>query len=457
MHKTRLTIIGLILVIGFLVPAAMGTTYYLDASVGSSGNGLSWATAWKNFSNITGLNAGDEVLISGGASGQTYNTGEFLGATGGTSGNPVVYQAATDAGHNGPITINGTGGSQFIFSHSGGAGNYYTFNGNVNGNRNITFQGWATFFQADSGTGITLRYVNLENNGQYPIHANGTVGLELDHVFIDLASGGDRAIQGSLQCGSTPGYTVNLIHDSIFHLRWGGTPGFGDDGVGGMECTSFYNNQVIGINDPNYNWTQHQDGIQTGGQYNAIYGNYFNNLQNYPIYGDQVGGGTLQHWRIYNNIMYDPQTSQGNQGISIGCDGTSCTQNDIIVANNTLVSNVNCIYLNQGTAGTLTNAYVYNNICYDSGSIQISTAVSSNNLISTTGVAFVNATSDWHETSASTTTIGQGTSPTTLTNVFTTDKDGNPRPAGAWDIGAYQFSASGGGPLPPSNLAALVQ
>ncbi|HTT17817.1 MAG TPA: hypothetical protein VMG82_02665 [Candidatus Sulfotelmatobacter sp.] len=458
MRKIPVTLIGLIAVLGLVVPAAMGTTYYLDSSVASSGNGQSWTTAWKNFSNISGLNAGDTVMISGGSSGQTYNTGSF-NAPSGKSGNPVIFQAACDSGHSGVITISGTGGNQFISGAS-----WYTFTGNCNdGTRHIVINGWSTIINGDSDNGLTFSYVEFDgaSGGQEMLHMNGTAGLTLDHVMLNAQSGADRAIQGGLSCGSSPGYTVNLIHDSTFQLRWGSTSGFGDDGVGGMECTSFYNNQVLGIHDPNYSWTQHQDGIQTGGQYIAIYNNYFNNLQNYPIYGDQVGGGTLQHWRIYNNIMYDPQTSEGNQGISIGCDGTSCTQNDIIVANNTLVSNVNCIYLNQGTSGTLTNSYVYNNICYNSGSTQISTAVSSNNVNSTSGIAFVSATSDWHETSASTATIGKGVSPSTLTSVFTTDKDGNPRPAGAWDIGAYQFSSGSGGgstpPTPPSNLAAVVQ
>lgn len=454
MRKTRLTIIATIAALG-LVPAAMGATYYLDSSVASSGNGQSWATAWKNFSNITGLQPGDIVLISGGVSGQTYNTGTFNHPDG-TSGNPITLQAASDAGHNGLITIHGTGGSSFIYS-----GSWYTINGNVNGNRNIVINGWSTIVNGDSQKGLTFRYVEFDGaaGGQELLHMNGAANLELDHVLLNLQSGGDRAIQGGLSCGSAPGYTVNRIHDSIFQLRWGSTSGYGDDGIGGMECTSFYNNQVLGIYDPNYSYTQHQDGIQTGGEYVAIYGNYFNNIQNYPIYGDQVGGGTLQHWRIYNNIMYDPQTSQGNQGISIGCDGTSCTQNDIIVANNTLVSNTNCIWLNQGTNGSLTNSYVYNNICYNSGSSALSTAASSNNVTSTAGVAFVSATSNWHETSASTATIGKGTSSSTLTNVFTTDKDGNARPAGVWDMGAYQLSASGGGSTlsAPTNLTAVVQ
>jgi hypothetical protein len=225
-----------------------------------------------------------------------------------------------------------------------------------------------------------------------------------------------------------------------------------------MECTAFYNNQVIGIHDSGYTFSQHQDAIQTGGQYVSIYNNYFENMQNYPVYGDQVGGGTLQHWRVYNNVFYDPSTSQGNQAVAIGCDGTTCTVNDILVANNTAASNVNCIHINTGTPGTLTNAFVVNNICYNSGSIEIvGTATQSNNTTSTTGITFVNATSDWHLQAASTSVIGQGISPSYLTSAFTTDKDGNQR-TGAWDIGAYQYNSGASANLaPPTNLTGVVR
>jgi hypothetical protein len=188
-----------------------------------------------------------------------------------------------------------------------------------------------------------------------------------------------------------------------------------------------------------------------------IYDNLFSNLQNTSVYGDQVGGGTLQHWQIYNNVSYGASVSGGYQAFSIGCDGTACTQNDILVSNNTIVQGVNCIWINQGDPGTLTNAYVVNNICYNAGVIQVSTATESNNTTSTSDIAFVNATSDWHLTSGATAAIGQGISPSYLTDVYTTDKDGNQR-TGAWDIGAYQYNSVAPPTLdPPTNLTAVAK
>ena len=178
-------------------------------------------------------------------------------------------------------------------------------------------------------------------------------------------------------------------------------------------------------------------------------------MQNYPIYGDSLNGNTIQHYRIYNNVIYEPDTT-GSQAVSIGCDGVACMQTDIIVGNNTVVSSDHCIFINQGTSGTLTNSYVYNNLCYGSD-ILVGSSSTSNNLTSTSGVTFVNPTSDWHLQSSSTAAIGKATSPSVLTSVYTTDKDANQRPTGSWDIGAYQLSSSISVVAPPTALSALVQ
>ena len=415
---------------------ARAATYYLDSSVASSGNGLSWSTAWKNFSNITGLMPGDVVNISGGASGQTYNTGEFLSASG-SSGNPVTYKVATDAGHNGVVTINSTGGNQFIWSNpSQGYSQWVTFDGNVNGQKNMVIQGWGTPVYADDSVGITIRYVVVKGTLRFGGNANT---IELDHITLDLPSGDDHAVFG-ITCGANGNsYTLNKIHDSIFQMRYMRGNGWGDDGFQWTSCASIYNNQFIGVYDGSYPGNQHQDGIQSNGPYLAIYGNYFQNMQNYPIYGDSLGG-TMAHFRIYNNVMYAPDGTTGNQGVSIGCDGVTCTQDDIIVANNTITQIANCIFVNQGTPGTLTNSFVVNNICYNAGNLLVGNATQSNNVTSTSGISFVNSTSDWHLTSGATAAINKGINPTYLTSVYTTDRDGHTRTA-PWDIGAYEFGS----------------
>ena len=451
MRKLHLAIAGSFLLLGALCGPAVATTYYLDGSVSSSGSGQSWATAWKSFSNINGLKPGDIVLISGGTTGQTYNTGEFDSASG-TNGNPITYKAATDAGHGGAITISSSSGNQFIYANpSSNIGQWIVFDGNVGGISNITIQGWNTAVYGDGTVGMTFRYVKIKGTLRFgdPAHA-----IELDHVTLDLPSGSDHAVFG-ITCGGTSSYRTNLVHDSKFMLRYMRGNGWGDDGFQWPGCTSFYNNQWLGVYDANYPGNQHQDGIQTGSPYVAVYNNYFQNMQNYPIYGDSLNGNTIQHYRIYNNVMYQPDTT-GSQAVSIGCDGVACMQTDIIVGNNTVVSSDHCIFINQGTSGTLTNSYVYNNLCYGSD-ILVGSSSTSNNLTSTSGVTFVNPTSDWHLQSSSTAAIGKATSPSVLTSVYTTDKDANQRPTGSWDIGAYQLSSSISVVAPPTALSALVQ
>jgi|SRR5579872_2515283 len=447
--KVHFGLLKLLIPFSLAVPSLLGSTYYLDGSVAVSGNGTSWASAWKSFNNIAGLRPGDTVYISGGSSGQTYNTGAFLSPSG-TSGNPITYKVSSDAGHNGVVTINCantcSGGQygNFIYGVS-----WVTFDGNVDGNTNLVIQGWNQPIVGDSTVGEIFRYVTVKGS----MHFNNGYNVELDHVLVDAPANSDRAVFGPY-CGPNPDYTNNSIHDSTVQVRYGNTSGFGDDAFGALNCALFYNNRVLGVYDAAQT-IQHQDGIQTSNSYLKIYNNYFYNLQNYPIYGDQLGG-TLSHWRIYNNVFYAPNTSQGYQAIAMGCDGQTCTNDDLIIANNTVVGGANCIWVNTGYPGTLNNSYIVNNICYNAGSINVvGGGTQSNNTTATNGITFLNATSDWHLQSSATGAIGKGISPSYLTTVYTTDKDGNQRTT-PWDIGAYRYG-SVAPPSPPTDITATVK
>jgi hypothetical protein len=84
------------------------TLWYVSSAVGSSGNGTSWALAWKAFANIVwgSINPGDTIWVDGGTAGLTYTDRLLIGASG-TAGNPITIAASTAAGHNRPVLSDG--------------------------------------------------------------------------------------------------------------------------------------------------------------------------------------------------------------------------------------------------------------------------------------------------------------------------------------------------------------
>ena len=97
------------LVLFLFVPLCINATnYYVDNTVSTSGNGLSWGTAWKNFSDINWgvVEPGDIVYISGGMDSTVYYEPLAIEA----SGNPnhlVTVRNSYEAGHNGRVIIDG--------------------------------------------------------------------------------------------------------------------------------------------------------------------------------------------------------------------------------------------------------------------------------------------------------------------------------------------------------------
>jgi len=86
--------------------------YYVDKNVASSGNGQSWATAWKNLSNISwgSIQPGDIIYISGGTDSTIYK--ENLNVLASGSWKNYIYimagkYAPSSSGHDGRVIIDG--------------------------------------------------------------------------------------------------------------------------------------------------------------------------------------------------------------------------------------------------------------------------------------------------------------------------------------------------------------
>ena len=444
----------LILTMILWASSAQAATWYVDSAVGTSGTGTSWAAAWKNFSNIKGLQPGDVVNISGGTVSKTYNTGEFLSASG-TAAAPITYQVSAEAGHNGMVNIVVPSQAPWHWiyaSPSQRIGQWIIINGNVGGVSHMTVTA-PIILDAVSSQGIVLRYITT--NGQ--VTAYDADSIELDHVTFTLNNGIDGVIrgigrnQGSVAYPS--GYTRNSIHDCVLNIATDiSGNGFGDDGIQNVGNISLYNNRIIGVNVNPYSGSQHQDGIQTKGPNVRIYNNYFENITNYPIFGEFFSNGG--HFQIFNNILY----KNPSQNISLGSSSSGLTIDDIQIFNNTIVNGGIGIALGQGYPNTtVTNSNVVNNLIYNTPTptyIIGGPTVSNNTTGGTAGISFVSPTGDFHLQGASTAAIDKGISPSNITSITKSDREGNTRPAGtAWDIGAYEFGGiADTAPPPPQNL-----
>jgi hypothetical protein len=460
-----------------LAVSAHAATYYVDSSVSSSGNGQSWATAWQNLSNITGLAAGDTVYISGGPSGssQTYAVSSWAPANGSASG-VITYQIGQDSAHNGNAIFSGSG------NFFGGAPNYVVFSGQVANDTAQHFTltnysgivGGTTYYTA---TNFRFAYVsatlNVTDEGLW---FYGGSGLEIDHNYLNAVSGSggnggnDELIQFSVAAGGTWDAGA-LVHNNtaiLPHLA-GTQKGF-DFIICNGTGISVYSNLVMGAAGT-YNGTQHGDGVQAlgGTTYLKVYANIFSNIPNSAVFLD-CWGDNITYAYIYNNIIYLPGSS-GNMayGMVGGPDSggpTTGTLNNCVVANNVLDgagadwamewagpgSGVNFtpglfVLCNNVFLNGATPSYSFN-----SGGQQVvadnPTGVSSSD--------FVNASAgNFHLTSTATDLIGKGTN---LSSFFTIDADGNSRhglPA-AWDIGAYAYGTNSGANGSGSSNASLT-
>ncbi len=462
--------------------SAHAATWYVDSSVASSGNGQSWATAWKNISNITGLSAGDTVYISGGPSGasQTYTMSSSWSPAGGTAGNPITYKIGQDSLHNGTAYFSGSG----VWLTTSTASNYIISGDAGDGKRHFTIanpstgiSGYDFVLDLSSGTksNVRISYVNfgkvsVPGSRLKMMDVRGITGFELDHTYTMLSGPDPDCWLYYESLGS--GYDANRIHHNEVYMPHDPSSGTGPDGIKGGHATSIYNNLFAGYDPGGFAGSQHQDAIQAlAGSYIKIYNNKFVNMTNYGIFL-QAFYGDFSHVRIYNNqlVLTNPtiQASAPPQGIVVGQNqaghdnlGRWAVFTDVVVANNTVAdygATHSCGGLG-GTAGPVyTNCTLANNICWKGGWFAAGEGVTQvDNITSSSGIHFasysnLSPSNDFHLLSSDTTFKDQGTS---MASYFTTDKDGVSRPQGsAWDMGAYE-SLTGGGlqrPMPPSSL-----
>lgn len=452
----------------FSCSSANAAPWYVDNSVGTSGDGTSWATAWKNFSNITGVSSGDTVYISGGTGSQTYQEQLNCNIEG------VTYRPGgadvSPSGHDGTVIID-----RVTTTSTKGinvTNNTVTIDGNVGGTKKIQIKnaGNGVYVAHAVGgfyTGVTVRYIE-EINCTYGIYFQNAKG-EIDHNYIhDMNSGAESAIVFVQNDCTGVDFTWGTIHDNNIE-----TPSLANGtGADGIEITcggSIYNN-VFKCITTTYTGTQHADGIQSSGNsWVKAYNNEFIGWTNSGIYYEYCH----EHCWAFNNYFWNTR-----EPIALS---TVNAKNEIRFDNNTIVdyslnSNTQAVNFLE-TGKTLTNSSIRNNIIinYKGTAIYVSTTsacgtdvVIDNNVtvagsqgsasVTCNGSAYTQPTyssntqptfasytefagsaNDLHLASGDTQAKDKGVS---LSSYFTTDKDGTTRPqpqGGLWDIGAYEL------------------
>ncbi len=449
---------------------AMAANWYVDPNASGANKGTSWTDAWTSLSAITGVQPGDTVYISGGSTSQTYPISKtWQPPCGNSNGGSITYQTGQDTGHNGMVIFDG-GGTTPTFI--GGTTSYVTLSGNVSGSQKMTIQNFdsSTIISNANPLYLTLSYIIFSNDGGP--NALGMINLQcseyydIDHCTLSPAAGSSWAIYTPCADNAKPaiGFGINKIDYNAINL-YTGPNGTGDTGIEWAQNADIYNNTIIGTSPlGSTTGAVHQDGIQASDAYLRIYNNVIQNMANAAMFlvpNDSVAPAP-NHWRIYNNLCVINNSSiQGSNSTGIVAYNNNSTAessawNDIVIANN-LISGVSgaAILLNGGPT-QYTNTEVYNNIGCNSGysnyaGIDVSSQITAaNNLPSYScgpgmftsyqNVSGSGFTYDFHPTSGATGLIGQGAN---LYSYFTSDKDGNPRPAtGAWDIGPYEVTGA---------------
>jgi hypothetical protein len=271
------TPIAMFLIISIIPQMASAANWYVDNSVASSGNGTSWANAWKYFSNIkwTNVNGGDTIYISGGSTNQTYSQPLTVGA-GGTAGSPITITKGIDAGHNGKVIIDGAGADATGVFDNGY--NYVVI-------QHLASQNWGS-------SAFGVRYVSACVILQYNTANVGNTG--------GTSSSYDYEIRGV-----TGPYGV-IVQNNIGHNPTNSATDTDTIWTSSNNSVLIQNN-VLYIENINPNahadcWQSYQDAQVTFRNNYCAHPN--GGLNNHGFWlTDTVTGGTLQ---VYNNIVYMP-------------------------------------------------------------------------------------------------------------------------------------------------------
>ncbi len=325
--------------------------WYVDNNATGSNAGTSWTNAWESFTDISGINSGDIVSISGGSTTKTYF--ESLICV-----NGVRYQVGQDAGHNGQVIIDAQNtrnncitlapnvtlsGYGSTVTTLGAKGIYHAIGIAVTG-----AIGGAIVATYENANNTILEYLKIyetgsknedESNGVdtgHGMHLNGATGVTIRYcIFNQVYQDGINA------AGRNPsGWGNNTLHHCLITQIC-------DDGLGTGQGWDIYENEVgeihsiVSRNTHCVGAAGHPDGMQLQGSYYRVWNNVFYNASTFHIWWGTLQSGTARGFRFLNNIIY--MTEHEGFGhvahaLAVARDASGvATIADIIVANNTIV------------------------------------------------------------------------------------------------------------------------
>jgi len=464
--------LSLILII-FLCSPVQAAVRYVNPACESACDGTTWEKGWAAFGDIVwgALDDEESTLYLGAGSYSTQLT--------------IAHNAdsrLTIQPYDGLVTITGSAGHGIqLGNNSGGVARNVTINGLYEGNRSIRITGNAYhgvyYRYASNMDDNYFYYLEIDTNGSNSVNEHG-MKITGDGIRVASCYIHDNYNDGINGYTATTGaYAKWLIYDNIIEDN-------GEDGIGVNCCADIYDNKLDGTNCVT---ASHPDGIDNTGSlgYMRIYGNEFIEFTQ-QVFIETPSNASLAAIRIYNNTgrrigSGDPKTA----GIVIRIKNTgegSFTLSDTIIANNVFdaldqgclrifsdyatttvstseISNnifYNCSYnanlyeeLTYVKAGLL----FYNNILYGTDSISYNALDDGGGPYDTasdlnTGTGFTGNTNsqpvftnyagfNYSLSAEDTAALNAGK---TLSDYFTTDKNGTDRPQGAaWDIGAYEY------------------
>jgi hypothetical protein len=505
MKKTFSGILCLLILLGISISSS-ASEFFIDKDAPCSSDtcdGTTWATAWKNFSDInwTTLNGGENTIyISGGSAGKTYTSSLNIEHTGsGTLEIRPGSASPSPVGYSGLVTISPSAGN---FAISLGAKNVplnVTISGEKtigSGVRNIklTSGNWgilgATDTSSTSNRNLKVLYLEMDGSAapsSCKIHAiyvgQYITGTEIAHNYIHDVHG--IGIHQAYNPGITGFGQAGQIHHNIIKHTYNDS--FAADWYGGWD---FYNNELWGIGDYSKTPGCHADGMQSANLYMRVFNNEIHDMTQ-GIFMESLNGGTGNlYYYIYNNIFYtrkdDPWTSpaiaiewrqnggigylrivnntfynmggSGGGGAIIKGDPHNIHFTNTIIANNLFLSNKANIEVAEISTYTNQELKIYRNAfdlfhSFWHGTLYKNISSFNNvtgahdgnaNIVCTPSLSNL-ANYDFHIQPTDTCLMNKGIDLSTYgwTDMgpgWGKDKDGNVRGAGAWDIGAYEFT-----------------